>query len=612
MKRTSKQLAYGMYAALIAIGVGSAQAQEVPSSADVETAALTHGDSDSGVAVPTPLGDADAERYANIFDLQQTGKWREADVLIRSVTDRLLIGHAQFQRYMHPTSYRSTYVELRNWLSEYADHPGARRVYKLALRRKPDSWKAPRRPSGVVGVAPAVKPAIPAVDDKPKARKSNRRKSRYVYGEQRKIKSLVARGRPTQALKQINSKSNLRRFDPVSFDESMGDIARGYFHAGKDQKALDAALPAAKRSGVKASVAHWWGGLAAWRLGEFATAAQLFEALARSETEADWTAPAAAFWAARAYWAGGQPQHHNRMMEIAANEPQTFYGMLAVHALGREPVLNWNLPTLDAVDSQLLTRIPAANRALALIQTGQNARAESELRRLTGYLSPQLARSLLALADVAKLPALAFSLGDTLLRYNGERHQAALFPMPAWEPEQGFTVDRALVYALMRQESQFKTNAKSRAGARGLMQLMPATAGFMAGRRFRGTARDKLFEPRYNIELGQRYISHLMAIPGIGFNLFLVTAAYNGGPGNLKKWQMRTDYRNDPLLFIESLPARETRIFVERVLANVWHYRYQMGQATPSLTAIVEGNWPLYTALDSPQPSASKVVTSGD
>ena len=616
MIRKSKHLACGICAAVFAISFHSVDAQDLPSAADVETAALTHGDNVSAAAVPTPLPDEDAERYAKIFELQNTGKWREADRLIKSLTDRLLIGHVLFQRYMHPTAYRSKYVELRDWLSEYADHPGATQVYKLALRRKPDSWKAPRRPSGVVGVAPAVKPPVPAANEAAKSKTSKHRKSRAVSREQRRIKHLVAHGRPTQALKQIRNKTNLRPFDAVSFDESMGDIARGYFHAGKDQEALDVALPAAERSGVKAPVAHWWGGLAAWRLGKFATAAQLFEGMTRAETEPDWTASAAAFWAARAYLVGGQPQHHNRMMEIAADEQQTFYGMLAVHALGREPVLNWKLPTLDAVDSQLLVRIPAANRALALIQAGQNSRAESELRRLTGNLSPQLARSLLALADVAQLPAIAFSLGDTLLRHNGERHQAALFPIPKWEPDPGFTVDRAILYALMRQESQFKENAKSPAGARGLMQLMPATAGFMAGKRFRGAARNKLFEPQYNIELGQRYVRHLMATPNIGSNLFLVAAAYNGGPGNLNKWQKKTDYKNDPLLFIESLPARETRNFVERVLTNVWHYRYRMDQATPSLTAILEGSWPQYTKLDADldtlRSSNSKVVKSGD
>ena len=82
--------------------------------------------------------------------------------------------------------------------------------------------------------------------------------------------------------------------------------------------------------------------------------------------------------------------------------------------------------------------------------------------------------------------------------------EAALFPIPPWQPESGFIVDRALIYALMRQESAFNPRAKSVDGARGLMQLMPATAGFVARQRFRGSRRNRLFDPALNLELGQR------------------------------------------------------------------------------------------------------------
>ena len=162
MVRQSKHLVSGVCAGIVAVFIHSVDAQNLPSAADIETAALTHGDNDSAATIPTPLTDTDAAQYAKIFNLQKAGKWQEADSLIKSLTDRLLIGHILFQRYMHPTAYRSKYVELRDWLSEYADHPGATQVYKLALRRKPDSWKAPRRPSGVVGLPPAVKPPVPS------------------------------------------------------------------------------------------------------------------------------------------------------------------------------------------------------------------------------------------------------------------------------------------------------------------------------------------------------------------------------------------------------------------------------------------------------------------
>jgi soluble lytic murein transglycosylase-like protein len=80
--------------------------------------------------------------------------------------------------------------------------------------------------------------------------------------------------------------------------------------------------------------------------------------------------------------------------------------------------------------------------------------------------------------------------------------------------------------------------------------------------------------------------------------MFRLVTAYNGGPGNLAKWRRETRFGDDPLLFIESLPARETRDFIERVMANFWIYRHQLGQETPSLDAIAAGEWPSYTSLD--------------
>ena len=74
--------------------------------------------------------------------------------------------------------------------------------------------------------------------------------------------------------------------------------------------------------------------------------------------------------------------------------------------------------------------------------------------------------------------------------------------------------------------------------------------------------------------------------------------AYNGGPGNLRKWLRRVRFQEDPLLFIEAIPARETRNYVERVLSNFWIYRHRLGQETPSLDAIASGEWPSYIALD--------------
>ncbi len=583
----------------------------------LETASIPTGEDATAFQsqLPQIVGKADAALYRRIFELQRRGQWPQADRLIAKLDDKLLLGHVLFQRYMHPTKYRSRYVELKDWMKAYADHPGARRVYKLALRRKPRGWRAPRRPVGVTlgpikaGPVEGDAESAAVAVKKRKTRRLSRARRRDIRYIRQRVKSLVRRGRPTQALKILNQPNHKRRFDAVRFDRTLAIVARGYYHAGKNRKALSVAMPAVRRSGAAAPMALWWSGLAAWRSGYHTLAADHFEMLARSDPKDSWIASAAAYWAARGNLVGRRPGKVNPMLAIAARHPRTFYGLLAARALDETPSFDWELPKLGHGELALLGRVPGAKRALALVQVGEAPRAESELKRFTGHMSPELARILLGLTAKASLPALAYRLGKQLGRKGGYRYDAALYPVPDWIPANGFTVDRAIIFALIRRESGFKTRAKSRAGARGLMQLMPRTAGFIARKRFRGSGRYRLFDPVYNIELGQKYVRHLMRFGDIDGNLFYAIAAYNGGPGNLGKWRRKIDYGDDPLLFIESIPSRETRHFVERVLTNFWIYRYRLGQPTPSLDAVAAGTWPRYNGLD---PRNRKVTKRGN
>ncbi|HAC58649.1 MAG TPA: lytic murein transglycosylase, partial [Rhodobiaceae bacterium] len=100
-----------------------------------------------------------------------------------------------------------------------------------------------------------------------------------------------------------------------------------------------------------------------------------------------------------------------------------------------------------------------------------------------------------------------------------------------------------------------------------LMQIMPATASHITrDRSLAGGNRDRLLDPTFNVTLGQEYLSELMGAGGGADNLFMLTTAYNGGPGNLTRWMSSIDFRGDPFLFIESIPAAETRGYIERVV----------------------------------------------
>ena len=131
------------------------------------------------------------------------------------------------------------------------------------------------------------------------------------------------------------------------------------------------------------------------------------------------------------------------------------------------------------------------------------------------------------------------------------------------------------------------------------MQLMPRTATFVDGknRYHRNGHADRLYDPQLNIELGQRYLSYLLSSEMFDGDLLLALAAYNSGPATLKKWRKEVDYRDDPLLFIESVPSRETRWFLRRVLTNLGVYRSRLGQEGLSLQSIVAGEWPHYVAM---------------
>jgi soluble lytic murein transglycosylase len=206
---------------------------------------------------------------------------------------------------------------------------------------------------------------------------------------------------------------------------------------------------------------------------------------------------------------------------------------------------------------------------------------------------------LIGLAQSLDLPAAQMRLAQSLQSSEGRFHFAALYPLPSWQPANGYTVDRALVYSIMRAESAFDPTAESEAGAQGLMQVMPDTARHIAARGvLQAPQADDLFEPETSIQFGQAYLEYLLQWSPIGSNLIYLAAAYNAGPGRVIRWQEQLGTDGDPLLFLESIPMREPRVYVKKVLANLWSYRARLGQPQPELKALAHNRWPRYQALD--------------
>ncbi len=542
-------------------------------------------------AAPRVLSPDDAALYAEIFDLQSDGRWRDADERMARVSDPVLIGYVKLERLLHPTAYRATYPELREWMAYYADHPEADRIYALATKRRPKTASPPLAPVRRQWRAEDAPPLHPDLERD----YANTSRPRLTQIEGR-VRHLANKEQASLALDEITRHLKQGAITQRQFDRMRSWIAASLYYQGYRARAREIADAVVARNGDSAVLAYWVSGLIHYRDNDIEGAHQRFIAMARVHAQDEALRSAGGFWAARSALAAGRPEAVAEGLEIAAAYPLTFYGQLALAQLGRRYDFNWDTaPLAPYAFARLTAAEPAIRRAVALVEAGLVNEGDLEFRWINGRIGDGLAEDLLALEHALALPAAQL---DLALQYRGRAFEAGLFPVPDFKPENGFTADPALLYALMRQESKFKIEATSRVGARGLRQWMPRPASFVAKDKSlqRGKGRDKLYDPALNLAIGQDYVNHLIETTADG-DLFDMAVAYNGGPGNLRRWKREVAIE-DPLLFIESIPNPESRDFVEKVLTNYWIYRQRLGLAPTSRDRVAAGQLPLYDALD--------------
>lgn len=532
----------------------------------------------------------DAVLYENIFALQESAKWGRADRLIKQLDDDILMGHVLYQRYMHPTGYRASWRELRGWLKQYADQPGAWRVYKLARKRKPRGVSMPKKPPSRVYFNERLRSGEALFRTR-----NARRIKNYVS-------SLVRRERPTIALEYITARKQARRLKPAESDFLKSLIARSYYIEGKVPKALELATHAT-RSRNLVQMADWHAGLAAFRLNRPDVALKHFEKLAQNRTASAKLRARGAYWTARVLRNQGKIAEAEVYLRAAAESGPYFYALLAMQHMRAGLAIDWR--RADNNSAVLFQTHPALQRAAALRDAEQEELAELELLYLQERLGESDIKTLLAYAREEDYPAVQLAIAARLAGQvaNG-------LPLPLYEssypvvefadnPDAG-PIDDALMLALIRQESRFKARAKSHAGARGLMQIMPGTAAFVTGDRslYRRTGRDQLLDAELNVAIGQEYLAMLLSEDYFDASIVHTLAAYNGGPGNVRRWRRELKDVVDPLLFIESLPAPETRDYIHKVMANLWIYRDRLGQEAVSQRILAAESWPLYQPQD--------------
>lgn len=353
-----------------------------------------------------------------------------------------------------------------------------------------------------------------------------------------------------------------------------------------------AALPAASPEGAIDQV-FLSGWIALRRLGRPGEAQAAFGRL-QGLSRAAITQARAHYWAGRAEEALGNREAARGEYAAAAAWPTTYYGQLGALAAGDDAaalgarVARAEDPGWDAGRAEAFLTRDAARAAVLLATWGDARRARPFLARLDelagdGTERAMAARLALGLGLPDQAVAIARRAGRDGVMLPGAGWPAAVSPAP------GNGVERAVVLGLIRQESSFDVGATSPVGARGLMQLMPATAAAVA--RKLGVAADMgalTVDAGYNMRLGTRYFADLLV--RFGQAIPLAVAGYNAGPGRVTDWMGVSDASMPDMIdWIEMIPFSETRNYVQRVIENIVVYRAQAGVVMPHPVQMVRG-----------------------
>ncbi|HYI47665.1 MAG TPA: lytic transglycosylase domain-containing protein [Allosphingosinicella sp.] len=540
-------------------------------------------------AAPSQLSAAERDNYRAVFAALRARDWAGAAGRLDGMRSGALHDAARAMLYTMPGSPRAELEPLTQLLARAPDLPLAGDLARLARARGAESLPDlpdARRLHGLPG-------------QPRRARARNIRGDAVADALEPLIRPLIRDDKPVEAEALLETRvAELSDEARTAFRQR---IAWVYFLNGNDREARRIAEAARAGPTEYAILADWVAGLAAWRMGDFAPAAEHFNIVASRSTDVE-LAAAGQYWAARADTAGGRPERVQARLRAAARLGETFYGLLAQSALGmRAPPAD--MVTFTESDWRALGGNRNVRAAIALAEIGETQLAADFIRHQARIGDPRDHVPLIHLAARLNL-----TTTQMYLSHNGPRGSrfgpAERYPTPSWRPARGWRVDQALVYAHALVESQFRPEAVSPAGARGLMQVLPGTSQWMA--RVNGGAAGanpaRLFDPAINIEYGQAFLEYLRDYSGTGGLLPKVIASYNAGPAPIAAWNARFD-QSDPLLYIESIPYWETRAYVPIVLRNYWIYEDRTGDRSPSRRALAAGLWPRFPGM----PGASAV-----
>lgn len=349
----------------------------------------------------------------------------------------------------------------------------------------------------------------------------------------------------------------------------------GYFGAMRhDPAALDWFAQASGMSDLQLG----WKARAALRARRWPDVLAAIEAMTPKEAEE----PAWRYWKARGLKTQGRATEATALLKPLSAEYH-FYGQLALEELGgsvQAPVATYKPAEKDiaAIAAQ-----PGIRRALELFRLDLRLEGVREWLWAIRELSD---RQLLAAAEVARRNAVydrAINTADrTVFEHDFGLRYLAPYRDQLKAAARQLDLDEAWVNGLIRQESRFIAQAKSRVGAGGLMQLMPATARWVAGKiGLKDWQWSQVTDVDTNLSLGTYYLRHVL--DSLDGSPVLASAAYNAGPGRARAW--RDSQSMEAAIYAETIPFNETRDYVKKVMANSSYYAHNFSQQMQSLKA---------------------------
>ena len=537
--------------------------------------------------VPAALNQSQREAYRAALDAIRANDWAGAAAKLDAAGDGPLTDALRAELYVAKGSPKVELEPLLALIGRAPDMPRAEQLARMAQTRG----------------ATTLPPLPPAYELVWQGSQPQRGKVRSVIRDapaqqlDAQVQPLIVANRPVEA--EAAFRARQAELSPEVQTEFRQRLAWSYYIVGDDDAAWRLAEEGRLGTGEWAVQSTWVSALAAWRTNRCREAADAFNAVATRTTDADLSA-AAHYWAARAETMCVKPERVEPHLRSAAAHKESFYGLLAAAALGIRTA-NWEgLHDYRDAEWRGIERKPNVRAAIAFAELGEDELADLFLRHETRIGGPAEHSALLHLAADLNLPATQFWLAHNAPK-GASVNVAARYPRPDWRPTRGFRVEGALLFAHALQESRWQRKAVSPAGARGLLQVRPGTAGDIA--RGRGEAFDKaeLADPTANLEFGQTYIETLRDSGATGGLLPKVIAAFNAGPVPVAEWNARRFDKGDPLLYIESIPYWETRGYVPSVLRNYWIYEQEAGRNGGSREALVQGLWPRFPGLPGPR-----------